>query len=262
MNFLKSTLVLASVGLVGATGVIYFGAVHPGADEPHSALVYRLIETARERAIAVRADDVVVPALGDAAQVKAGAGNYAAMCIGCHLAPGMAPTELSQGLYPAAPALAKVGAADPARAFWIIKHGIKASGMPAWGRSMDDQYIWGLVAFLQKLPTLTPEQYRALVASSGGHSHGGGESMPHDEALPGMDHHGGETGHDDAGAAPHEHGAATPAHDDSGSPPHEHAAPAPTTHVHADGKTHVHDAPASTNEATDGNEAKHDDGHH
>lgn len=265
MNFLKPTLVLAGVGLLGTTGAIYFGVVHPGADEPHSELVYRLIETARERAIAVRADDLTVPALGDAEQIKAGAGNYAAMCTGCHLAPGMAPTELSQGLYPAAPALATVGAPDPARAFWIIKHGIKASGMPAWGKSMDDPYIWGMVAFLQKLPTLTPAQYKDLVASSGGHSHGGGEGMPHDDAMPGMDHHDGETGHDDAGAAPHEQGAATPAHDDAGAAPHAHAAPttpAPTTHVHADGKTHVHDAPPPTNEPTDGNEAKHDDDHH
>ncbi|MFN9966781.1 MAG: hypothetical protein ACK52N_08020 [Lysobacteraceae bacterium] len=43
MNFLKSALVIGGVGLLGATGVIYFGVVHPGADEPHSAAVYRLI---------------------------------------------------------------------------------------------------------------------------------------------------------------------------------------------------------------------------
>jgi mono/diheme cytochrome c family protein len=222
-----------------------------------------LIDTARERAIAVRADDVTVPTLGAPDQVKAGAGNYAAMCTGCHLAPGMPPTELSQGLYPAAPALATVGAPDPARTFWIIKHGIKASGMPAWGKSMDDQYIWGMVAFLQQLPTRSPAEYQALVASSGGHAHGGGESMPHDDAMPGMDHHG-NAEHAEAEGSPHEHGDAAPAHDDSGSAPHKHVAPAtpaPTTHMHADGKTHVDNAPTPATPPAEAPGAEHDDDH-
>src|SRR3546814_13084101 len=51
--------------------------------------------------------------------------------------------------------------------------------MPAWGNSMGDQYIWGMVAFLNELPKLNAEQYRALVASSGGHEHGGGETQMH-----------------------------------------------------------------------------------
>jgi hypothetical protein len=108
------------------------------------------------------------------------------MCTGCHLAPGMAPTELSKGLYPAPPALARATGGNPSHHFWVIKHGVKASGMPAWGGSMDDEYIWGLVAFLQVLPTLTPAQYQAMVASSGGHAHGGGETMPH--GLPAQHH--------------------------------------------------------------------------
>jgi len=50
------------------------------------------------------------------------------------------------------------------RQFWIIKHGIKASGMPAWGKTHDDQRIWAMVAFLQRLPELTEEQYQILTA--------------------------------------------------------------------------------------------------
>jgi len=77
------------------------------------------------------------------------------MCIGCHLAPGVAETELSQSLYPAPPNLAKIGVdGNPSAAFWVIKHGIKATGMPAWGKSMGDEYIWGMVAFLNQLPTM------------------------------------------------------------------------------------------------------------
>ena len=251
MSLIKSGLILVGFGAAAVAGGIYFGAVHPGADEPHSAVVFKLIETARDRAIAVRAHDVTVPALGAAAQLKSGAGNYAAMCTTCHLAPGMAPTELSQGLYPAPPNLTQLGAPDPARAFWVIKHGIKASGMPAWGKSMSDEYIWNMVAFLQQMPTMSPEQYQALVASSGGHDHGGGESMPHDDGMPGMagmdgesaDHHGGAevAPHDDAGSAPHDHGAPAPAaHDDAGAPPHDHDAPPPPAHDDAGAPPHDH----------------------
>ena len=48
------------------------------------------------------------------------------------------------------------------RAFWIIKHGIKMSAMPAWGKTLDDEAIWDVVAFVRKMPNLTPEDYRQL----------------------------------------------------------------------------------------------------
>lgn len=196
MGLFKSAVIMLTLAVSAIAGSIYFGLVHPGADEPHSAWVHGLIETTRDRAIAVRARDVAVPVLGGEAQVLNGAGNYAAMCTGCHLAPGMAATELSRGLYPAAPVLAELGAPDPARTFWAIKHGIKASGMPAWGGSMPDQYIWNMVAFLQVLPSMDADRYEALVAASGGHSHGGGESMPHDHETPEASRHERADGHD------------------------------------------------------------------
>ena len=55
---------------------------------------------------------------------------------------------------------------DPRTAFWVIKHGIKMSAMPAWGSSHDDPTIWSMVAFLRKLPELSPEQYKSIVAKA------------------------------------------------------------------------------------------------
>ena len=57
----------------------------------------------------------------------------------------------------------------PAEQFWIIKHGVKMTGMPAWGITHDDELLWDVVAFLRKLPELTAEQYRALVKSAPTH---------------------------------------------------------------------------------------------
>lgn len=202
MSFIKSILILGGAALLIGASTIYFGLINPGADEPHSALVYKLIETTRDRAITVRTKDIIVPVLNDAEKIKQGAGNYDAMCTGCHLAPGIESTEMSKILYPAPPNLAKLGAPDPARAFWVTKHGVKASGMAAWGTNMKDEYIWNMVAFLQKMPTLTPEQYQTLVAESGGHSHGGGEEVAEDHGdmkdMPGMSHDSMEAGHHDA----------------------------------------------------------------
>ncbi|WP_181298953.1 cytochrome c [Pseudomonas sp. Q2-TVG4-2] len=251
-----------ALGLLVVAGVVFSGLISVAADDPHTGAVHAFLETARNRSIEVRSEDIAVPSLDDEDQIRAGAGNYDSMCVGCHLAPGMAETELSNGLYPAPPNLAEAGIYDdPAKTFWVIKHGIKATGMPAWGKSMADPYIWGMVAFLQKLPDLDEGAYRALVASSGGHQHGGGETQHGEMALD--DHHQGDSGGSD------HHGSSRPggATGQSGSGHHggkesddHHASHQPQTaehstdndradaegkspskhHAHADGKQHEH----------------------
>jgi mono/diheme cytochrome c family protein len=191
--------ILAIVASVVVFGFVWSGIYGIGADSPHSRPVYSMLQTLRERSITAHANKLHPPSnLNDIALIRQGAGNYDAMCTGCHLGPGIEPTELSRGLYPAPPNLSKAGEFLPSHHFWVIKHGIKASGMPAWGRSMDDGSIWGLVAFLQQLPKLDAASYQALVASSGGHSHGGGESSEHHHDEGAADHH-----HDE----PHHHGS-------------------------------------------------------
>jgi len=164
----------AGVGLFVLSGLYNFAA-----DEPHFPWVSATLETMRERSIETRAAELIVPDLSDSGRVVKGAGNYAAMCASCHLAPGAKSSELSRGLYPQPPNLSKEKV-DAAHAFWVIKHGVKASGMPAWGKSMDDDSIWSLVAFLQKQPQIDDPQYDQAVGSSGGHSHadgGGSDSV-------------------------------------------------------------------------------------
>lgn len=68
------------------------GLYDVGADKEHSRLIDWLIETARERSISARTADVSVPDLADAQRIRRGAGNYDAMCAGCHLTPGAAQT--------------------------------------------------------------------------------------------------------------------------------------------------------------------------
>lgn len=175
-KFLTGVIATVLLGIAAAAGYIWSGLYNIAADVPHYNLTHSALETLRMRSIAARADNIEVPNLQDAERIRRGAGNYDSMCVICHLAPGAAPTELHNGLYPQPPNLAKASEINPARAFWVIKHGIKASGMPAWGQSMDDSYIWDMVAFLIKMPAMSPEQYASVVAASEGHSHGGSET--------------------------------------------------------------------------------------
>lgn len=174
---LSKTLAAVSVALAGGALFIYSGSYPIGADVPHNQVTYWLLETLREQSVQRAARDISLPAdLNSPRRLLAGGADYNQMCAQCHLKPGSQKTDMSLGLYPAPPSL--VTSVSPAyvpsgqteadyvmrRQFWIIKHGIKASGMPAWGPTHSDERIWNMVAFLQQLPLLSPEQYQILTA--------------------------------------------------------------------------------------------------
>src|SRR6476646_5265955 len=162
----SALLVLVGVAAIG----IYAGLYNIAADVPHTQPVYWLLETVRNRSITARARGVVVPNnLNDPSRISRGAGQYADMCSGCHLAPGMKRTEISQGLYPRAPELRRTTTLTPEEQFWVVKHGIKMTGMPAWGVTHADDLLWDVVAFVRKLPELSPEQYETLVKNAPKH---------------------------------------------------------------------------------------------
>jgi mono/diheme cytochrome c family protein len=160
-------LLLVIAGFAGV--LIYIGAYNIAADAPHWRWVYNTLDTIREQSIAARSRDIRAPAdLNDPKRIAAGAGLYQEMCTGCHLGPGLERSEMSQGLYPPAPELARGIKHTPEQTFWIIKHGVKLTAMPAWGKTHDDQLIWDMVAFIRQLPTMSPDQYKAAIASAPG----------------------------------------------------------------------------------------------
>lgn len=167
---------------IGSVGYVVLGLYPIGADVPHTKLTYELLEFARERSISRASQDIGVPNLENPDWLLRGGADYNDMCASCHLKPGKTESDLSVGLYPKPPNLSVIHTdhthGDPSvegqarRQFWIIKHGIKASGMPAWGPTHSDERIWAMVAFLQRLPELDPEQYQILTArGEGQHEH-------------------------------------------------------------------------------------------
>ena len=168
-------IVLITILALGAVSAafVYSGSFDIAADHPHWAVTSQVIQKMRDRGIARGAHDIAVPAsLADPKVIATGAGEYAEMCVGCHLAPGMKDTEMRAGLYPKPPNLPEQNPYyKPAEQFWIVKHGLKMTGMPAWGLTHDDERIWTMVAFLQKLPDLSPAEYQQLVDSAEGEHH-------------------------------------------------------------------------------------------
>jgi mono/diheme cytochrome c family protein len=158
---------LAAVAIGGAL-FVGSGVYNIGADDHHSRVVLALIEQLRDRSIDVRARSIAVPQLESANMIAAGAQRYATLCVGCHLAPGLMKSDIRPGLYPHPPSLAQGQTQDAQRVFWVIKHGIKMSAMPAWGKSLDDAAIWDMVAFVRRMPAMTPESYRQI-AQGGEH---------------------------------------------------------------------------------------------
>ena len=172
MKILMTLSILAVALLLGVTGFAYSGLYDVGANTAHGGFVNWLLSTTSQASIARRATDIEVPDLNDMTLVEAGVNDFDTMCSGCHGAPGKSPEAMGQGLNPPAPDLAE-SAADmsPSELFWVTKHGIKMTGMPAWGATHDDDALWPVVAFMSTLPDLSSDDYQALLASAEGAGH-------------------------------------------------------------------------------------------
>lgn len=178
-HILATSAILALIAVAAAAAFVWSGAYNIGADNPHWSATNAVIERLRERSISARLDGIKAPDLEDPERIRLGAMNYSGMCTGCHLSPGVDDTEIRPGLYPIPPNLTKDDLGDPRRTFWVIKHGIKLTAMPAWGKTHTDEQMWNMVAFLHKLPGMSPAQYESLggkpPAEDDDHMHEGGD---------------------------------------------------------------------------------------
>lgn len=159
--------VLAVVVIIaGITAFVFSGIYNVSATVPHWSITSDILEEARDQSISYHSKAIVAQSLNDPKMEDAGFHHFQDTCRLCHGAPGIAPSEFAQGLYPSPPDLASSDLhqeMNDSEIFWIIKNGLKMTGMPSFGVTHSDQEIWDIVAFIDRLSTLQPDQYKAIV---------------------------------------------------------------------------------------------------
>jgi mono/diheme cytochrome c family protein len=114
--------------------------------------------------------------------LNAGIQLYAKHCTICHgtAAGDSSATPIAKGENPKPPQLATDGVEDDPEGwtFWKVKHGIRWTGMPAWGSVLNDREIWMLALFLKRMDNLPPGPKATWHAVHGGEAAGGLQPTP------------------------------------------------------------------------------------
>jgi mono/diheme cytochrome c family protein len=166
MRFVSGFITAVVIAVLLGLAITYSGAYNVSADVPDPGIMQWLLSTNMQRSVVRHAQSVSAPAQLGEAQVQKGIAIYKETCIYCHGAPGQDPGDIGKGLNPEPPYLPDTVARwSSTQLFWIIKNGIKMTGMASYGAVHKDDEIWSLVAFVQRLPNMTPEQYKQLEAA-------------------------------------------------------------------------------------------------
>ncbi len=174
LTVLGTLAVLILAGLL----FVFSGLYDVSAASEDGGPIQWVLETTRSRsvhrAVEHMEEDMQAPRLDDPRRIRAGFVRYHELCASCHGAPGVKISATGQGLNPYPPELAGEGGEEPAELFWVVKNGIKMTGMPAYGVTYSDAEIWEIVAFLKRMPELSPGEYERLVRETEASGRGGG----------------------------------------------------------------------------------------
>ncbi|MBB3104232.1 c-type cytochrome [Azomonas macrocytogenes] len=156
-------LLLGLALAIGGLLVAWSGVIPIAASSGHWPITDWFLHFAMRSAVRTQSLGISAPDLDDPALVLKGAGHYASACTACHGAPGEAQSLVVQYMTPPPPLLApRIKEWQPEELFWIVKHGVKFTAMPAWPAQERDDEIWAMVAFLRTLPELDPASYAWL----------------------------------------------------------------------------------------------------
>ncbi|BDA83018.1 cytochrome c [Aureimonas sp. SA4125] len=168
----KTGLALVAAGVLMALVVGWSGLVSISASSGHYSPVSWFLHWTMRNAVATQALSVEVPEgldLADPTLVRRAAGHFATECAFCHGAPGIAQSPTTAAMMPPPPRLeGQVGRWSDPELFWIVQHGIKYSGMPAWVSQERPDEAWAMAAFLRALPSLSPADYADMALGGTG----------------------------------------------------------------------------------------------
>lgn len=162
-------LATAIVAAVGGLAFIHSGIYGISAEDPHTAPVRYLLTTLQKRSVARHASGIEPPNLEDADLIQRGLVLYREYCLVCHGAPGEPRERIGLGLNPNPPPLVQTAENwSTAEIYWIVRNGLKMAGMPAFGFGEAPGDLWAIVAFVQRMRWLSPDEYRRMAAAVNG----------------------------------------------------------------------------------------------
>ncbi len=165
MRRLKLIVIGAAGAVMGLFLLLLSGVVNFAASSGHWEITDWIMEVAARQSVTLRSIAIEVPdTLDDEKRIMRGAGHYEMVCAACHGSPAEAPQEFARHLTPTPPLLMEQMEhwRPPGRTFWTVKHGIKRTAMPAWPTQLRDDEVWDVVAFIEAMPSLSADDYRAL----------------------------------------------------------------------------------------------------
>ncbi len=157
---------LAVVGLVAVIGLGWFAAKGLDARDVPGPTETRLSRAARHWLVPSSARNRPNPEAASTEALQDGLAHWADHCASCHGNDGSGKTAMGQGLYPKAPdmRLPDTQQLSDGELFYLIEHGVKITGMPAWttGTPDGERSSWHLVHFIRKLPSLTEDELTSM----------------------------------------------------------------------------------------------------
>jgi len=162
-TIVATVAVLGVAGLGGAYLFMESGRYNVGTTSQHWQPVHTLLEHGLLKSVRYQARNIEAPSLTAPQMIASGAAVYRARCVQCHGAPGVAQDDLGKSMQPVPGPLVDVTQRWKARElYWITRHGISMTGMPAWEFHLRDDEIWSVVAFLMHMAALSPQDYASL----------------------------------------------------------------------------------------------------
>ena len=158
LKFLLGFAVAVLVVLTTGFCYVRFGFVDPRADLPVDWLESQVAMPALDAAVDRRAPEAQNPLQPTDANLMAGMKTYQSNCASCHGDIQHSHAAFGDAFSPRAPQLVEDAPDMPENQnFYIIQHGIRLSGMPAWKRALNGQEIWQVTTFLSHTGKLPPQ---------------------------------------------------------------------------------------------------------
>lgn len=163
MKFLAGFAVAFVAMAILGFGIVESGAYDVAATNPHTSVVAWALHTDFEKSVERQAKGVKDGPEADANMLREGFREYDEACVSCHGAPGVKPAVFAQGMLPRPPELTDAGEEFSRKEiYWIARHGVKMTGMPAFGPTHPDEEIWAVASFVKSLPDTSAEDYAKL----------------------------------------------------------------------------------------------------